>query len=164
MPRTVPDLAAQPSTLKLVSVRYVDSSGTKRADSYEVAFNLGLGPIEDFVESIANATNANVYEVQIADVWRTDDDAGNAINAPRASVSDNLVVQMDGLLPNTEFNTFLPAPTDAVFLAGTDQIDPAAALLLPFLASGLVIAGGAPRTVRGARFTERKKRGRQVRF
>lgn len=163
MPRTAPDITT-PSIYKLVSIRYIDSSGTKRADSYAVAFNLAPAVIEDFVTAVANASNANVYEVQVSDVWSSDDDSGNAINQTRASVSDNIVVLLDGLLPNTQINTFLPSPKDSLFLQGTDDVDPSSPLLAAFLTTSLALFGGAPRTVRGARYTERKKRGRQVRF
>lgn len=163
MPRTAPAVNGTP-TFKRVSIRYVDSSGSVRADSVDVAFNLADAVIEDYLLALEVVTNANIYAVEVVDVYNSDDDSGQAVNLPRASVSDNIVAQYDGLLPNTSVNTFIPAPVDSVFLAGTDTVDPTNSDMVAYLAAGLTLIGGAPRTVRGLRYTERKRRGRQVRF
>ena len=82
-------------------------------------------------------------------------DKSDAVDEPKDSVFDNLV-----FLAKTNTNLsqrgFLPAPEGALFVPGTDTIDPANADLATVFTTFLALVG-AGYSIVSARYTERRE-------
>lgn len=161
MARTAPTVNGTP-TFKVVSLRYIDFSGDLRTDSIQAAAAVTDAEIEAFAAAAAAITNADLYAVEVKSVYNAVADSSNAVNAPKDSVHDNLVLQTK-TSTNQSKRGFIPAPQQALFVGGTDQIDPTNTDLATYLTALLAIAG-AGYTVVGARYTERREINEQVRF
>lgn len=172
MPRTAPTIdsgTGAPAYVR-VSYRFIDFSGDLRTVSIDVLpADATDANIEAAAAALGTGTNANLYAVEITQVWGAVADASDA-NDPSvvttdksASVFDNIVIAMKNTT-NQSKRMFVPAPTGALMVGGTDQIDGASTELAAVLtaALGLTAAGGY--TVTGARYTERREINEQVKI
>lgn len=154
MPRTAPAVNGTP-TYKKVSMAFIDASGDLRSDSLQVPAAATDAQIEAFAESIADISNSSLYRVEVGFVYNSTADKDDAVDAVKDSVYDNLVVLAKTAL-NASARSFVPAPEGALFVPGTDQIDPANADLAIYFAAFLALVGGTYDIV-SARYTERRE-------
>lgn len=161
MPRTAPEVNGTP-TLTQVSFGYQDFSGDQRSDSLDVAAGATNADIEAYAAAIGPITNAELYRITVKQVYQAVPDSANATNAPKDSAYDNLVLQAKNAV-NLSKRGFIPAPVQALFVGGTDQIDPTNAALATYLTAMLTLFGAGFNVV-GARYTERREINEQVRF
>lgn len=168
MPRTAPAVDGTP-IVKAVSLRWIDVSGDKRADSYNFPAAVTDAAIETWVAAMAAASNANLYEVIVGFAYSDLPDPDDATNATKESMFDNIVIAFKNPLKQL-VDMFLPAPiADTLIDNGSgdsDEIDPTSVELSAAMAAYLTLintGGGTYEAVSG-RFTERKEVNRKVNF
>jgi hypothetical protein len=124
MPRTVPTVGGTPSYV-LVTMRYIDANGTKDAQSLRTTLARATNAaVEAWVAKVAAASNANVYEVNIQSIYTANTASpAAATEAPRESAKDVIeTLEKDVSSGKTQYS-YIPAPLDAMFLAGTQTVD-----------------------------------------
>lgn len=154
MARTAPVVDGTPDYQK-VSLAWIDASGDLRSDSIQVPAAATAAQIEAFAEALADISNASLYRIEVSAVYNSVADKSDAVDAPKDSVYDNLVTLAKTNL-NASQRAFLPAPEGAIFVAGTDTIDPANVDLAAMFTAFLALIG-AGYTIVSARYTERRE-------
>lgn len=142
MPSSAPDVTGA-VTFRRVGFSYIDANGTK--DSFSILTTVAratAAAVEAAKDALAAATNANIYEVRVEDVWS----AGNsspllAIEAPRESAKDVIETLMKQPSSQKTQYVYIPAPLDELFVLDSnipdvdnalyDAVDLAFDLLLP---------------------------------
>lgn len=153
--QTAPAIDGTP-TYKQLSLRLIDSDGTKRALDYQLPNTVTNLEMNSVMSSLQACTNASIYEAWVSDVYFSNAVATNAANAVQQSVRQNIVILFrdDVLLKSQE--VYIPAPLSALFVTGTKNIDITNALYLAY--KGFVDAALAtdyePVSVR---YTERRQ-------
>lgn len=164
MARSAPTIASATPTVMQLSLRWMDASGDTRADSHNIALaDATDAKVEAYVAAVAAISNAVLYEVQKTFVWGDVPDKDDAVNAPKDSASDNLVVQLKNPTRQS-VRGYIPAPDDAILVAGTDQIDPTNADLATYLTALLGLYAAGSYSVVGARYNERRETNEQVKI
>lgn len=157
MPSTLPDISLATATYKRLTVRLIDKTGDKRAITQRIAIGATLANIQAYLVELASLTNANIYEVFVQDVWATNPSVGDAFNATRASLFQNVATYWRvGATLETQ-DSYIPAPVEALFEAGTDNVDTGAgAEHADYLVAlqAIMPVGYAPVSVR---YSERKE-------
>lgn len=155
MPRTVPTIDGTPNR-KDVSIRWIDANNLKRSDVLYIDASATDPQIEAIVAAFAAGSNANIYEVEVKQVYADVPNSGDAVDLARNSSKDNVVFLFKNATINAGRDYFLPAPIEDVFLGGTNMLDTSAAELLAIRdALDAVLVSFEPVTVR---FTERRKK------
>lgn len=155
MPRTVPTIDGTPSRLEL-SVRWIDANNLKRSDSLQIDGDSTDLEIEAIIAALAAASNANIYQVEVQQVYSDVPNSGDALDLVRNSAKDNFVLLFKNAIINAGRDYFIPAPKEAMFLGGTNQPDTSNALLLAVRdAIDATLVNFEPVSVR---FTERRKK------
>jgi hypothetical protein len=156
MSRAAPTVNGTP-TIRKVSLRWIDASGDPRADSIDLPAGATNAQIEAYAVAIsdADASNASLYAIDVTDAYQTVPDKNNAVDAPKDSVYDNLVF-LAKTAAGLSKRGFVPAPAGAMFVAGTDTIDPANAELAAIFTAFLAMVG-AGYSIKSARYTERRE-------
>lgn len=154
MARTAPTVDGTP-TFRRVSLRWIDASGDLRSDSMQVPGDATDAELEAAAAAVAAISNASLYAVEVTDVYNSVADKDDAVDAPKDSVYDNLVILMK-TATNLSARGFIPAPEGALFVPGTDQIDPGNAALATYFAALLAIFG-VDYDIVSARYTERRE-------
>lgn len=157
MPNQIPDITLATADSP-VSLRYIDFSGRKRGDSltWLNPTTTTLANVQAFNVAMGALTEASLYSEDMHRLFETTPDKDNATsNGARAEVNNNLVIlaKAPGLPP---VNLFLPAPIDAVFVTGSDQIDPAYAPLGTLFSAWLALLPVGYSIV-STRYTSRKQ-------
>lgn len=124
MPSTAPDVTGA-VTFRRVGFSYIDANGTK--DSFSIITTVARATaanVESAKDTLAAATNANIYEVRIEDVWA----AGNAspllaLDAPRESAKDVIETLVKQPSSQKTQYVYIPAPLDELFIPETNQPD-----------------------------------------
>lgn len=142
MPTSAPDVAGA-ATFRRVGFSYIDANGTK--DSFSIISTPARATpagVEAAKDALAAATNANIYEVRIEDVWA----AGSAspllaLENPRESAKDVIETLMKQPSSQKTQYVYIPAPLDELFVPDTnipdvddplyDAVDLAFDLILP---------------------------------
>lgn len=158
MPRTAPTVDATPNYI-LLSIRYIDADGEKRADSFQIDGDSTVTEIDAYIEALGDMTNANLYEVRLQHVFAALPSAAAATEALRESVHDNLVILMKNN-SNQSQDAFIPAPLETLLVDGTSNPDPSDALWTPYFAALAAIRGFF--TPISIRFTERREKNPSV--
>lgn len=121
--RTAPDVEGA-VTKVMLSLRYIDNAGKKRAVSARVAAAITDATVENLVDRASEATSANVYAVELSRVWAGLPTA-STIDAEQNSVWDQGVILFktaDGLAQDI----FLPALVEGAMAGDSNNIDTAA--------------------------------------
>lgn len=155
MPISAPDQANR--TYRSLSWRFIDASGDKRGESLRVANNITPAQAYALVEAIAEASLANVYEWSLSDVYAVLPNADVAENGSRSeSVFDNVVLLLKRLDTGQALNVFIPAPKEALFSQGSDNIEQFNPLFQDVVGA-LQNAIGAGWTLISVRYSERRE-------
>lgn len=155
MPRTAPAVDGTPS-LRKVSLRYVDVSKDSRTISNWLEGSATDAQVEAHVVAAGAASNANLYEVQVTDVYRAAKLASAAVAAEENSVFDNVVILYKESDNPAGMNGFIPAPIRGLFIGDSDNIDNVDTDYVAFKTTlGAILLGTmVPITVR---YTERRE-------
>lgn len=153
--RTAPDVTTA-ATGKLVSFHWIDVSGAKRADSYQLPVSATNAQIEAMADALQAGSNASLWKIGIENVFGSVEDSDNALAATKSSqVQDQLFFTAKHTSPlQIVQRAYIPAPINDLFIGNTDNVDPtsteAAAILTAFLAML-----GAGYSVVWGRYTQR---------
>lgn len=154
MPRTAPAVNGTPQ-FKKVSFRWIDFSGDKRSDSLQIPAAATDAQIEAMAEALADGSNASLYAV-VPEFWyNSTPDKTNAVNEPKDSVFDNMVM-LAKTAANLSQRGFIPAPIDGLFAPTTDQPNPASTELVAIMTAFLALVG-AGYSIVSLRYTERRE-------
>lgn len=156
MPNNIPDTTGTPQRLPY-SIRFIDHTGDKRADNlvgFDTA-NVTPANIQALNVAMGAATNASMYEGVIGDVFATVPDKNDAVQADRSEVVNNIVVLAKNAA-GASVNLFIPAPIPALFVPGSDEIDPTSTELADVFTAFLALLPAGFEIV-SARYTSRKQ-------
>lgn len=152
--RTAPTIDGTPN-YRLLSLRLVDKSNDKRAETFEIALASDPADIEDFVAGYALRTNSSVYGVYDVSGYVSPAQASNAgVGTKSSSVADGINFLYTGATGDSE-DVRLIAPIGSLFVGDTDGIDPVAAAAFNALVTPLLVGTKVPIT---AQYTERKEK------
>lgn len=156
--RTAPTVNGTP-TYKTISVTLYDYTGDQRTDTYQVDADASDVEIEAFVAALQAVTNATIWRVTVGQVYNSTGDSANATEAVWENAKDNVVLLMK-TATNDAIDFYIPSPINAMFLEGTENIDPSNVALgalmtaiLPFKSAYSFVS---------ARFSHRKQIGKKV--
>jgi hypothetical protein len=158
--RTAPTVDGSPSYVA-ASFRLIDASGDKRSFQLKLPAAATAAQIEAVAASLAAATNASLYAVEVTEAYAGAINAGNASEVVHESVYDNIVILFKDTsgVPVSQ-NGFIPAPNSALVEPG-DDIDTSNALYTAFRdAVATALAGGYAAIT--ARYTERREKNDSV--
>jgi hypothetical protein len=156
MPRTAPTIDGTPDLIK-VSLTYVDVSGDQRTISNYLEGTATPAQIEAHVAAAGAGSNANLYQVEVSEIYQSVRLPSAAVAAEENSVFDNIVVLYKESGNPQGTNGFLPAPIRANFIGDTDNVDAASVEFAAFRSTLATILLGTvvPITVR---YTERREK------
>lgn len=161
MARTAPTVDGAPNRVQ-VSIRYIDAEGDRRADAFDVPADVTAAEIEALVAAIAANSNANIWQVQVSEVYGTTQNLASAVAGDVASVNANICFtfkEIDG----RAVRFFLPAPERAVFVGDTDAVDTAGApfsTLVAAMSSVMANTLGETWGLQSVRYTERREKNK----
>lgn len=120
--RTAPTIDGL-ALVKIISVRYIDFTGDKRAVSIRTDAAVTDVQIEAMVAASVPGSNASIYEVQVTEVYSGVALKGNADEAVWENVNDNIVLQFKDPVLGVSLRNYLPSPSETWFTDGTDFVD-----------------------------------------
>lgn len=122
MARTAPTVNGTPASY-LVSIKWIDSSGDKRSDSFRLlAADYVDAEIESLVSELGARSNANLYAVGVEAEYAAVPSSGSAVDATRESVYQNIVIHLKNSAGDSR-RVYWPAPEAIHFVAGSDNVD-----------------------------------------
>jgi len=123
MPRTAPTVDGS-GNYREVTLKWIDANNGKRSDTNKVASDATDAEIETIVAEMALASKANCYQVKVSMVYNSPALPADAVDEPRESVNDNIVILFKDSAGNSR-DWFIPAPSDGLFITDTNNVDPA---------------------------------------
>ena len=158
--RTAPTVDGCP-TFKKLSITLYDYTGEQRTDSYKIDADSTAVEIEAFVDALQAVTNGTIWRVVVGEVYNSVGDPSNALEDVWEESTANLVLLAKDTNDNSE-NFFIPAPINAMFNEGTEDIDPTDVALGAVLSAILPMKAGF--SFVSARFTSRRDIGTKINF
>lgn len=152
MPLTAPTTV----TYRLASFGLIDQSGDQRSVSLKLGAAVTSAEVLDIGAALGAASKANLYKIEVSDVYADAPDASEALDGERDSVYDNVVILFKSIATFATQNAFIPAPVDAIMLGESDDPDTSAALYTAYR-DAIDTALGAGWDPISARFTERRE-------
>jgi len=156
MPRSAPTVDGTPN-LKKVSMTFVDRSDDQRTVSQYIEAAATAAQIEGLVAAAAAASNANIFRVEVSDVYNAARVSSQALAAEENSVFDNVVLLMKESSSPSGTDTFLPAPVRAVFVGDSDNINNTNALYTAWRDACVLVGLGTLVPI-SVRYTERREK------
>lgn len=157
--RTAPTVNGTPTFIQLAITLY-DYSGEQRTDSYFIDADSSNAEIEAFVAALQLTTNATIWRVKVAYVYNSIGDSSNAVEDVWEDADSNVVFLLKAPTVEKGQDWYIPAPLNAMFIEGTDNIDPTNGALAAYLAAILPMRSGY--SVVSGRFTSRRDIGTKV--
>ena len=159
--RSAPAVDGTP-TFQLISARWIDASGDKRAVSLQVDAGTTAAEVDAFLDNTQNASNASLYEVRVEAVYFSQPQTANATAGVYPSVYDNVVLLLKNQL-NISRNWFIPAPDATIMDTDSDTPNTVAAQLIA-ASVATAIEGTSTDDWSGVstRFTERREKNQAV--
>lgn len=152
MPATFPTTV----TYRALSIALIDGSGDKRSVSMRVRGDITEAQALAVATALGAASQANVYEVTLGDVYAAAPDAGDALDFERDSVYENIVILFKNIATGQTQNAFIPAPVPATMVGETDTPDTDNALYEAFRDAVDAALPAAFEPI-SARYTERRE-------
>lgn len=156
MPRTAPTVDGSPN-LKKVTLTYVDVSGDQRSVTNYLEGTATPAQIEAHVAAAGAASNANLFNVEVSDVYRAARLPSAAVAAEENSIFDNVVILYKESDNPSGMNGFIPAPVRGMFVGDSDNIDNTDAAYLAFRNTLATILLGTMVAIT-VRYTERREK------
>lgn len=156
MPRTAPTIDGT-TTVKDLVIKYIDYHGRRRSDRYPLLDTATPANIETLVSTLATNTNANIYDVQVVDVYAANPIASSALDDDFVSTADNIVWLLRGSSTGVATNGFLPAPVHAMLEDNSQQVNLDNTAVDAIAAAFATIIPDTPDAV-SVRFTQRSDR------
>lgn len=159
--RTAPAVSGTPNW-KVVSVTLYDYTGEQRTDSYYFDADSTDAEIEAFVDALQDVSNATIWKVGVTFLYNSVGDSSNAIEAVWEDNDTNVVLLAKSPTVVKGDDFYIPAPIHAMFVEGTNEVDPTNTELAAFLASILPMRAGY--SFVSARLTSRRDIGTKIVF
>lgn len=161
MARTAPTVNGTPAYSN-VSLHFIDASGDKRSVSVQAGPGVTAAEIEAYAENIADASNANLWKIEVSQIYASAPSKASAVEAIYPSVYDNVVVLLKTDM-NRSQNVFIPAPNDTIMPPDSDVPDATALALMAVTFINVLEGTGTENynTV-SARFTERREKNQAI--
>lgn len=156
--RTAPTVDGSPTWLN-ISVSWIDHTGDVRTDTVQVDADATDAEIEAYVAGLQTLSNASEYRVIVGQVYNSTKDKTQALEVVWENVSDNIVV-LQKTSVNVAQDFYVPSPIEALFVAGTENINPAYADFVTWLAT--IVPMRAAYSAISARFTHRRQIGTKI--
>lgn len=158
--RTAPTVDGSP-TFKKVSVTLYDYTGEQRTDSYQLDAAATDVQIEAFIAGLQAISNGTIWRASVGDVYNSVGDPSNADEEVWEEGSSNLVLLAKNAT-NASQDWYVPAPSNDLFLEGTENIDPTNVDLGTLMTAILALRSGF--SFVSARFTSRRDIGTKINF
>lgn len=158
--RTAPTVDGTFTFVK-VSISLMDWTGDIRTDTYQFDAGSTNAQIETFVAATQAISNSTIYAVEVRQTYNSQPEQTNALEEVWENAQDNLTILAKNAL-NVGFNTFVPAPINAIFIENTEEIDPTNTALLAYLTSITPMKAGY--NLISARLSHRKQIGKAVKL
>lgn len=158
--RTAPTVDGN-ATFLAVSLTFYDYTGEQRTDSYKLDADSTDAEIETFVAAMQNMSNGTLWRVKVGKVYNSVGDPSNAVEEVWEEASANLVFLAKDAADNS-IDFYVPAPINAAFIEGTEDIDPTYIGITNLLGSILLMKAGY--SFVSARFTSRRDVGTKINF
>lgn len=158
---TYPDISTGTPTFKRVSVTMYDYTGEQRTDTYQLDADTTDAEVDAFVDALQVITNATIWRVIVGDVYNSVGDPSNATEEVWEEVTANVVL-LAKTADNQSQDFYVPAPENALFIEGTENIDPTNTELGTFMTA--ILAMRAAYSFVSARFTSRRDIGTKINF
>lgn len=158
--RTAPTVDGIP-TYKRLSITLYDYTGDQRTDSYQIDADATNVEIEAIVAAIQAITNGTIWRVAVSEVYNSVGDPTNADEVVWEESSSNLVFLAKNVANDAQ-DWYIPAPNNAVFVEGTENLDPTNIAVGGFLTAVLAVKAGF--SFVSARFTSRRDIGSKINF
>lgn len=155
--RTAPTVDGTP-TSKLVSFRWIDVSGDVRTDSMYVPTTATDAQIEAMAVALQAGSNASLHSVMVELQYGSVPDASNATAGSKSeSVHDQLFFVAKNSDPfKIVQRAYFPAPISDLFIADSDNLNPAETKITDLLTAFLAVIGAGYSIVWG-RYTEKSE-------
>jgi len=119
--RTAPTVDGTPNK-RVISIRGIDSDGTKRAIDYSVAIGATPAEVEAVVATLQLASNMSIYEVNDGYVYTSNALSTSAAAAVQQSVRQNIVILFKDDVTFETQEAYIPAPISSLFTTGTKNV------------------------------------------
>jgi len=160
--RNAPPVDGTPNK-RMVTFRFIDVSNDIRSIAIEVDLNATAAEIEALAAALQVGSNASLFEVQDKLLYTAQALAANGVNDDKSeSVFANVVMLAKSATGDSE-NLFVPAPTAAIMVEGSDNPDQASTELLAIATAFEALAVGS-KLVTSVRYTERREKNSSVGF
>lgn len=146
---------------KRVTLRWIDNSGEKRADTILVEALTTDAEIEAYAAAAQAISNASLYEVSVRNQYVSTPTKTLAADEVYEDVTSNLVIQFKDGVTDTSQRGYIPSADEAVMVAGTETPDPANPAITAYVAAVGAMLPPAYAAV-GIRFTQRRDMNEQV--
>jgi hypothetical protein len=105
-------------------MRFLDYNNDKRSISLQFvgANSPAVELLEAVVVETQTLTNASIYECRLTAIYAGARSTSNALQAPRISVYDNIVVSFRDDAAREQFSGYIPAPVEAA-LTQSEQVN-----------------------------------------
>lgn len=158
--RTAPTVDGTPSYIN-ASFTFYDYTGEQRTDTYQFDADSTNAEIEAFAAALQAASNGTLWRIKKSDTYNSVGDPTNALEEVWENAQDNIVLLAKDALNNSQ-DLFIPAPINAMFLEGTENIDPTSTTLADVISTALPML--ASYGIVSARFTHRRQIGTAIKF
>lgn len=141
---------------KLVTLRFIDARGDKTASSIKLPATATVANIATLRTVVGAVTNANLYEVQVTDVYGGIPSASVAVDDVYTSVQANVNILFKNLTTLDSLPFSFPAPIGALILDG-ESVDVEDIGFLNITDAVEALLGALAWEPVSARFTERRE-------
>lgn len=149
--RTAPTFVTA-ATRRQITLGFMDASGERWAGSLVVPVATTAAALDDMVADIVEKSNATLWYTEDHIIREGAKLKSNALNEPRSpSVKDHVLLTYKDLASTLSKRVYVPAPIEAIMVAGTDTPD-LTALNDLILSTATVLGGGF--VFRSARYSE----------
>jgi len=137
-------------TFQMVSFKFIDYAGDRYTLTMPFDPSTTAAEIEAVKDVLQASSNASLWGVDVTANYDGAMLRSNAVNEPRESADDLIVIHYKNAATRSDFRASVPAPVAEFLVDGTETPDPAATVLTNLLAAlaTAIPTGFAPTTVR----------------
>jgi hypothetical protein len=161
MPSTAGVIDSTP-TRRLIHLSYIDVNEQVNTDSYEILASATDAQLNTFVAKMGAASNANLWRVAVTNEFApTIGLKADAVDAVDDSVKDNIVILYKATTGSQAFDLYVPAPVEAMLVAGTLNPNPTATEFSELIAAADAVFSSYNR--KSYRYSEHRKKNKVTR-
>jgi hypothetical protein len=163
MARTAPTYTGTP-TYVIVSFKFIDANGALATTPYITTLaRATVSNIEALADALAEASNANLYDIVLETHNAGAASAASAVEESRESANDVITTLVRDPVTRQTQEVVIPAPLDALLVAGTNTVDAANGLYQAVNTAANTVLPDAYTFV-STRFSEHRKINQKTKF